>query len=183
METKICVFEENQITFTLSKDNKMMINATEMAKAFGKDLFQFTKSDNAKLFIEACLKPANAGLLGLKSEEDLIISRQKSGTFMHRVLALKFAAWLSPDFEVWVYSTIESLLFGKHVEREKSFERTISLQKEMDTLKDKQNKTGEDFDRYLEITREINREKQIRSSLTKESINGLQLSFPEDEEE
>jgi hypothetical protein len=50
----------------------MMINAIEMAKVFGKDLFQFTKSDNAKLFIEACLKPANAGLLGLKSSSDFL---------------------------------------------------------------------------------------------------------------
>lgn len=119
METKICVFEENAITFLVSKDNSMMINATEMAKVFNKDLFQFTKSEGTKSFIDSCLKPANAGLLGVKTEDDLIISRQKSGTFMHRVLALKFAAWLSPDFEVWVYSTIERLLFGRHVEREK----------------------------------------------------------------
>lgn len=183
METKICVFEENQITFTLSKDNKMMINATEMAKVFGRQVEAFMRNESTILFVHEALKSENSRFLGVEKEEDLIISRQKSGTFMHRILALKFAAWLSPKFEVWVYSTIENLLFGKHVEREKSFERTISLQKEMDTLKDKQHKTGEDFDRYLEITREINREKQIRSSLTKESINGLQLSFPEDEEE
>lgn len=191
METKICVFEENQITFTLSKDNKMMINATEMAKVFDKKVENFTRIDSTQEFINSCLELSNleanktpkSVLFNINSVDDLIISRQKSGTFMHRILALKFAAWLSPKFEVWVYSTIENLLFGKHVEREKSFERTISLQKEMDTLKDKPNKTGEDFERYLEISREINREKQIRSSLTKESINGLQLSFPEDEEE
>lgn len=182
METKICVFEENDITFLLSKDNGMMINATEMAKVFGKDLFQFTKSDGTKAFIESCLKPANAGLLKVKSEEDLIVSRQKSGTFMHRVLALKFAAWLNPDFEVWIYSTIEKLLFGKHVEREHSFERTLTLQKEMNMLKDKPNKTGEDFERYLELNGLIQREKFVRSALTKESINEMQDLFQNMEE-
>lgn len=182
METKICVFEENDITFLLSKDNGMMINATEMAKVFGKDLFQFTKSDGTKAFIESCLKPANAGLLKVKSEEDLIVSRQKSGTFMHRVLALKFAAWLNPDFEVWIYSTIEKLLFGKHVEREHSFERTLTLQKEMNMLKDKPNKTGEDFERYLELNGLIQREKFVRSALTKESIIEMQDLFQNMEE-
>nr|DAX79710.1 MAG TPA: N KilA-N domain [Caudoviricetes sp.] len=43
--------------------------------------------------IESRQKPANAGLLGIVNESDLIISRQKSGTYMHRVLAIKFAAW------------------------------------------------------------------------------------------
>lgn len=181
METKICMFEESAITFLVSKDNSMMINATEMAKVFNKDLFQFTKSEGTKSFIDSCLKPANAGLLGVKTEDDLIISRQKSGTFMHRVLALKFAAWLSPDFEVWVYSTIERLLFGRHVEREKSFEKTISLQNELESLVMKPDKTGDDFERYIEVQKLLNREKSYRTSLTKESVNEMQSLFSNNE--
>ena len=182
METKICVFEENDITFLLSKDNGMMINATEMAKVFGKEVARFMENDSTKNFVTACLKTRNSSFLGIEKEEDLYTSKQKSGTFMHRVLALKFAAWLSPDFEVWVYSTIEKLLFGKHVEREHSFERTLTLQKEMNMLKDKPNKTGEDFERYLEINGLIQREKFVRSALTKESINDMQDLFQNMEE-
>lgn len=181
METKICVFEENAITFLVLKDNSMMINATEMAKVFNKDLFQFTKSEGTKSFIDSCLKPANAGLLGVETEDDLIISRQKSGTFMHRVLALKFAAWLSPDFEVWVYSTIERLLFGRHVDREKSFEKTISLQNELEALVMKPDKTGDDFERYIEVQKLLNREKSYRTSLTKESVNEMHSLFSNNE--
>ena len=183
METKICSFEENNITFLLSKDNGMMINATEMTKVFGKDLFQFSKSDGTKSFIESCLKPANAGLLNIKSEEDLIISRQKSGTFMHRVLALKFAAWLSPDFELWVYLTIERLLFGKHADRENSFKKTVLLQKEMNMLAEKPQKTGEDFERYMVIRNLLRVEKTIRTNLTKESVSEMNDLFQEDEED
>ena len=159
----------------------MMVNATEMAKVFGKDLYQFTKSDNTKAFMNSCLKPANAGILSIKSESDLIRSNQKSGTFMHRVLALKFAAWLSPDFELWVYSTIERLLFGKLADREKSLAKTVSLQNELNKLRDKPTKTGEDFERYLSIQAELNHEKAIRQSLTKESISGMAELFVEDE--
>lgn len=183
METKICVFNENPITFALDKDNGMMVNATEMAKAFNRDLYQFTKSEDTKRFIEACHKPANAGLLGIVNESDLIISRQKSGTYMHRVLAIKFAAWLSPDFEVWVYSTIERILFGKHAQREQSFERTLKLQKELDFLKSKTEKTGDDFNRYLNLERGLKHEKAVRKSLTAEAVTEMRSLFEDDDDE
>ena len=183
METKICSFSNNPITFALSKDNGMMINATEMALAFKKDLFQFTKREDTIAFIDACLKPANAGLLNIVNKSDLIVSRQKAGTYMHRVLALKFAAWLDPEFELWVYSTIERLLFGKHVEREQSMERTIALQKEMSHIKYKEVKTGEDFDRYLVIERLLNHEKAVRKSLTTESISEMKSLFDQNLEQ
>lgn len=104
-------YEGKLIEFDFGNQN-IMVNATEMAKLFGKDLFQFSKSEGVKSFISEALKPANAGLLGIEKEEDLILSRQKSGTWMHRVLALKFAAWLDPAFEIWVFLTIDKILFG-----------------------------------------------------------------------
>ena len=55
-------FDGHPVTFQIERNEKMMVNATEMAKVFGKDLFQFTKSEDAKRFIEACQKPASAGL-------------------------------------------------------------------------------------------------------------------------
>lgn len=100
---------------------------------------------------------------------------------MHRILALKFAAWLNPAFELWVYATIEKLLFGKHVQREQSFEKTLVLQKEMDDLKDKTHKTGEDFERYLEITRQLRQEKAVRRSLSIETVSGMKSLFQDDE--
>jgi hypothetical protein len=177
METKICVFQENPISFNLGKDKSVMINATEMAKVFNKLVKDFMSNDGTKKFIEECLKKDNSPFLNINSEEDLYVSRQKSGTWMHRILALKFAAWLSPAFELWIYSTIDSLLFGKYVEREKSFERTLLLQKERDELKYKTEKTGEDFDLYLTIESELNKEKAVRKSLTIESVSGMKNIF------
>lgn len=181
METKICVFEKNNITFLLSKDNGMMINATEMAKPFGKKVEAFMRNEGTILFIEEALKSENSRFLGIENEENLYVSKQNSGTFMHRVLALKFAAWLSPKFELWVYSTIENLLFGKHVEREESFKRTNKLRDEREELRDKPNKTGDDFNRYIEIEAFLNREKAIRTSLTKEVVNEMKNLFEETE--
>jgi hypothetical protein len=179
MKTKIFIFEENNITFTLDKDNKVMVNATEMAKVFDKYPKDFLILDSTKLFISECLKKEISPFLNIAKEVDLVVSRQKSGTFMHRVLALKFAAWLSPKFELWVYSTIDQLLFGKYVEREKSLEKTILLQKEMNSLVTKGAKTGEDFENYLRIEHKLRKEQQHRKNLTKESISEMLSLFNE----
>ena len=177
MKTEVCVFNGNGVSFSFSKENDMMINATEMAKIFGKQVEAFMRNDDTKNFIQACLKSENSRFLGVENEEDLYTSAQKSGTWMHRVLALKFAAWLNSDFEVWVYSTIESLLFGRHVKREQSFEKTIALQKEMEDIVYKTHKTGDDFDRYLIIQRELKHEVAVRKSLTVEGLCGMKSLF------
>ena len=101
---------------------------------------------------------------------------------MHRVLAIKFAAWLNPAFELWVYSTIERILFGKHEQREKSLERSLNYQTESKKLRDKPNKTGADFERYLELDKELKREKAIRKSLTAEAVTEMKSLFEEDED-
>lgn len=181
METKICMFEESAITFLVSKDNSMMVNATEMAKVFNANVGHFLANDSTEKFINSCLNNRNSDYLNVKTRDDLVIARQNSGTLMHRVLAIKFAAWLSPDFEVWVYSTIERLLFGRHVDREKSFEKTISLQNELEALVMKPDKTGDDFERYIEVQKLLNREKSYRTSLTKESVNEMHSLFSNNE--
>jgi hypothetical protein len=183
MKTEVCVFEGNQVSVSLFKNNSsenVMINATEMAKIFGKQVGHFLENENTQLFIQECLTNNRiSDYLNIKSEEDLIVSKQRTGTWMHRALALKFAAWLSPKFEVWVYSTIEDLLFGKLLKRDRSFEKTFELQREAEYLKIKLDKTGDDFTRYLEIQRQLKYETAYRRSLTIEESNGMKSLFNE----
>jgi hypothetical protein len=171
MKTKIYVFEENSITFVLDKANKVMVNATEMANIFGKHPRDFLILENTKAFISEALRSKNPPFLNAEKEEDLVISCQKSGTFMHRVLALKFAAWLSPDLEVWVYSIINNPLFEKRAEREESLKRTAVLQNEQNLLAGRPDKTGTDADRLLAIGYELRNERAIQMILAWESIS------------
>ena len=172
MKTEICKFNGNAITFVVSKES-MMVNATEMAKVFGKQVNEFMSSDRTKAFIASCLKNGKSLFSdsGVEKEEDLVVSKQRTGTWMHRLLALKFAAWLHPDFEVWVYSTIERLLFGRYIKLEQSYERTVSLQREIEELRCDPDKTGEDFERYLQIQKALRDEISLRRSLTLEGIS------------
>jgi hypothetical protein len=111
METVKFVYNNTQIDFLPVGNDSLMINATQMAKIFGKEVKHFNENDKTEKFINACLISRNSDLLNVKKREDLIYSKQKSGTWMHRILALKFAAWLDPDFEVWIYSTIDKIIF------------------------------------------------------------------------
>jgi hypothetical protein len=177
MKKEICKFNEHDVTFLTEKDSNMMVNATEMAKIFGKYPKDFLVLDTTQDFIREALKKENTPFLNVETEDDLYISKQKSGTWMHRVLALKFAAWLSPAFELWVYLTVENLLFGRHLKREQSFERTLKLQTELDELLYKHEKTGADFERYLQIQKELRYETTLRKSLTAESLSGMRDLF------
>ena len=177
MKTKILNYENNPITFNLSKDNGVMINATEMAKAFGKRVDVFLKTDHANEFISELELTPFGGSFAPLSRDEILKNINGVGTWMHRILALKFAAWLSPKFEVWVYSTIEEILFGKHVAREQSLEKTIQLKSEIEMIRDKPDKTGEDLERYIIIERELRIEQNVRKSLTSDTMNEMADMF------
>jgi KilA-N domain len=128
-------FNENEITFDFNNEN-LKVNATQMAKAFGKDVPDFTGLKGTKEFIVVCLNNRNHGYLKIESEADLIESKQKEGTWMHRILALKFAAWLDPEFELWIYSTIDKLIFGEYHNLKKSLKESANRKNKIESLRD-----------------------------------------------
>jgi len=107
-------YQGQHISFEFA-DGSKMINATEMAKPFGKLVGNFLKSQHAQdyiLLLESRYSKRNIGenrqevLRVVKGGDD----RSAQGTWMDEKLALKFAAWLSPEFELWVYDRIQELL-------------------------------------------------------------------------
>ncbi len=106
--SKLQVFEYNQhkITFDFGDGNKM-VNATQMAQAFGKKPTHFLRSKQTQAFIKALSQVAN---LQLEKIVKVIYGGNQNGTWIHEKLALKLAAWLSPEFEVWIFDKIQELL-------------------------------------------------------------------------
>ena len=101
-------YDGQDITFEFADGNRM-INATEMAKPFGKKVNDFLRINNSRAYIEL-LEERYANT----SRETLRVVKggepHLQGTWMDELLALKFAAWLSPRFELWVYDRIQELL-------------------------------------------------------------------------
>lgn len=135
MDTNILRYDFNgqSVEFNFTQGN-VMVNATQMAKLFDAQIAVFMRNVQTKAFIKACLNSENSHYLNAETEEDLYTSAPKTGTFMHRVLALKFAAWLDPDFELWVFSTIDEILFGNLRLVEKSLRESAVRKNKMDAL-------------------------------------------------
>lgn len=110
-------FEGQPITFEFS-DGSRMINATEMARPFkGKLVADFLRLKSTKEFIKELERDYSERYGNSHNVEDQILRVVRGGvdpglqgTWMDEHLSLKFAAWLSPRFEVWVYRKIQELL-------------------------------------------------------------------------
>lgn len=107
METNLTVFkyEGKDVSF-LPQDNNTLINATEMARVFGKFPKDFLKTQQTKEFITALTNRTKIPFA------DLLIVKEGStgGTWMHEDLAMEFARWLSPDFSIWCNDRIKELM-------------------------------------------------------------------------
>lgn len=103
------IYQDREIHFLLGNEKNVMVNATEMAKMFDKRTKDFLANQSTKDFIfevEQTLK-------SVRSDLKIIENRGHMGIFFERRLALKFATWLDVKFEVWIFDTIDELLFGK----------------------------------------------------------------------
>lgn len=146
MEIMKFEYGETAVEFDFSEAN-VMVNATQMAKIFDKQVIAFLRNETTKAFINECLKSENSHFLNVKTEDDLVSSKQKSGTWMHRVLALKFAAWLDPAFELWVYVTVDFILFGHYREVEANLKESAKRRNRIAELMNKLQQNEE----YLEL--------------------------------
>ena len=100
-------YHGNPITF-LNKDS-LMVNATEMAKAFGKRPVDWLKTQSANNFVNVYSKVKNITLADLVR---VTKGGDTSGTWLHQDIALEFARWLSPQFAIWCNDRIKELLLN-----------------------------------------------------------------------
>jgi anti-repressor protein len=120
----------NEITFL--NGESVMINATEMARVFGKEVRQWFANAETHEFIHALadhkgLQPqelpkggkltslntstlANAYPSLIMVVKGGIPGSVKQGTWMHEDLAIEFARWLSPKFAIWCNDRIKELM-------------------------------------------------------------------------
>ena len=108
-------YEGQSISFEFSDGNKM-VNATQMAKPFKKRVSNFLRLNETKRFVELLETRYSDVSIGKDDAPKEVLRVVKGGephlqgTWMDEKLALKFAAWLSPAFELWVYDRIQELL-------------------------------------------------------------------------
>lgn len=118
MKTLVFTYGETGIHFSVNPlDKNVMVNATEMAKIFDKRTSNYLANDATKEFIFE-LKRTGIPVDLADNQSDIpvqiIDDRGRNGIYFDRRLALDFAAWLDVRFRVWVFSTIDDIIFGNY---------------------------------------------------------------------
>lgn len=100
-------YKGSKISFANGKN--VMVNATEMAKTFGKYPKDFLVNKQTKEFLSSL---SAVRLIPLTELVKVIQGGdpQMQGTWMHEDVALEFARWLSPAFAIWCNDRIKELL-------------------------------------------------------------------------
>lgn len=101
------IFQYNGSPITFLKGDSVMVNATEMAKPFGKRCNDFLSTKQTKELISSLSAKTGISATGLVTVNQ---GGNNQGTWMHEDLALVFAQWLSPDFYLWCNDRIKELL-------------------------------------------------------------------------
>lgn len=116
MEDKnfIFKFDNNEINFSLRGDgNGTMINATEMAKPFGKLFADWYRQKSTKEFLKALESD-----MGIPISQLVVVIKGnygngiKQGTWLHEDVALEFARWLNPIFAIWCNKRIKEIIIN-----------------------------------------------------------------------
>ncbi len=94
---------------SFATESGVRVNATQMAKPFGKSVKDWLKTQSAQVFIAALGEVKNI----LSSELVEVIYGNNGGTWMHEDVALEFARWLSPKFAIWCNDRIKELLTAR----------------------------------------------------------------------
>lgn len=119
-------YEGTPIAFSNGKD--MMVNATQMAKPFGKRPVDFLNTQQTKDFMQELVKVRKITLTDLVHVKK---GGHNAGTWMHQDVALEFARWLSPKFAIWTNDRIRELLLQGYTSL---YDNPRALRNTIDTL-------------------------------------------------
>lgn len=183
MKTLEFIYQGTEIHFLINPlDKNVMINATEMAKPFDKEVRSFLRLDGTQKFINILIEKQNnrTDVYGYNenntvgyTKEDIVVTNKKSGTLMHRKLALKFAAWLDTEFELWVIDIIDEVIFGNYQKHWEAHAVQEAAKLEMETLKAKllENPNKETAIQYFEAERTHKEAKAKKTSAIRNQLN------------
>ena len=113
MTTQILNFSFNNTVVSFRADG--FLNATAIAKHFGKQPRDYLKTEQTQQYIAALAEYLSSKTKILVEENQLVVVKNGGnarGTWLHPKLAIHFARWLDPRFAVWCDEQIEHILSG-----------------------------------------------------------------------
>jgi phage antirepressor YoqD-like protein len=115
-ENLVQKFQYNGSEITFETGNGVMVNATEMAKPFGKRPIDWLRMPSTIAFLRALREVRFPHITPEESTGMIRTSKgnfsdgEEQGTWMHEDVALEFARWLSSVFAIWCNDRIKELV-------------------------------------------------------------------------
>lgn len=106
--SKTFIYEGSPVTFQIGEAT--MVNATEMAKPFGKQPVFWLNNQYTKGFLKELAELRNLSSADLVRVIKGGNDKNAQGTWFHEDVALEFARWLSPQFAIWCNDRIKELM-------------------------------------------------------------------------
>lgn len=129
--TNVQVFKYNGTGITFKVGDNLMVNATEMAKNFGKQPYDWFRLPSTIEFLKAFIMDYEGTRSEKISERYAEISERNiseilslyglvfiqqggnmQGTWLYDEIAIELARWLSPEFSIWCNKRIKEILNG-----------------------------------------------------------------------
>lgn len=107
-DSKTFIYEGSPVTFQIGEAT--MVNATEMAKPFGKRPVDWLNNQYTKGFLIDLAEVRNLTSADLVRVIKGGNDKNAQGTWFHEDVALEFARWLSPQFAIWCNDRIKELM-------------------------------------------------------------------------
>jgi phage antirepressor YoqD-like protein len=114
----IRIFQYQGSDITFNSGQSVMVNATQMAKPFGKRPAKWLELPSTKEFLSKLSEVRKSDITFVQSDNQepvrlsdrFVETINGKGTWMHEDVALEFARWLSPEFAIWCNDRIKELL-------------------------------------------------------------------------
>lgn len=113
MNTEIVNFDFGGVVIPFELGGRdVMINATEMAKAFpGKSVYEWKRLPSTQSYLQAMIDKGFSLVNILVTRKSGVSGTRGGGsTWMHRLLAIEFARWLSQEFSLWCNEKIDEII-------------------------------------------------------------------------
>ncbi len=185
------IYNNQEVDFLPSNHENVMVNATQMANLFGKLAKDFLKLEQTNAFIEECCKeenylvlfPVQEDIPPLESRKNAILKvvhgGRQNGTWMHGILALKFAAWLDPAFELWVFVTIDKILNHFAREQREAIKQKISLKAKKRRKKQELLAQYPELQEYFKLEQQEKDVDKKRMQVIRQQVKQMEFEFLE----
>lgn len=105
----VFAYNGTNVTFA-KKDDLVMVNATQMAKPFGKRPVDWLQNKQTEEFLSAITDVRKSTSADFQAVKIVKGGNGEQGTWMHEDVAIEFARWLNPAFAIWCNDRIKELM-------------------------------------------------------------------------